>query len=716
MSALPPPADDFADLLEQINQGVGYEDLFNRLYDRLHGVVPYHRIAVALLTDDGDRLRLISCRSDGPLQLKLGYTAPLAGSTLAELLRTGQPRILNDLPAYLAGKPTSNSTRLIVREGLRANLTLPLVADGRPIGVVFFASRDAGVYRPEHAGLLRRLAGHLALSIEKARLIEALRQRNEELREANGLKERFLERLREEVARQTHALTVSEERYRLLVELGRAVNGSLDLRQVFERAAGELHRLTGCDRVSLILVDRPAGVRHGFALEYAGAPRWVEVPRQDLRDSAAEWVLQQKSARIASSLEQAHPFAEDRSLYQQGYKAYVYLPLVSRDQGVGVLGLAARTEGQLDRWDLGLLRELAAVLAPAVDSAAAYTHIARLQALVEEENRYLRDEIRTGQGPLELVGDSSAMRGVRRALAQVAPTGSTVLILGETGTGKELVARAIHAASPRRDGLLVAVNCAALAPGLLPSELFGHEAGAFTGALKSRAGRFERAHGGTLFLDEIGEVSGEVQVLLLRALQERTIERVGGHEPVPVDVRLIAATNRDLQKAMEEGAFRRDLYYRLNVFPIHVPPLRQRREDVPALLHHFAEQLGRRMHRPVRGVSPRTLELALDYAWPGNVRELENLVERALIVGGGDLLEIDPTWLSPGTRQVAAVPPASSLAQQERASILSALERCRGKVYGPDGAAALLGLRPTTLYGKMRKHGIQRKPGKWEKP
>ena len=282
-----------------------------------------------------------------------------------------------------------------------------------------------------------------------------------------------------------------------------------------------------------------------------------------------------------------------------------------------------------------------------------------------------------------------------------------MLILGETGTGKERVARALHELSPRRERLLVKVNCAALAPGVLASELFGHEAGAFTGAVKARPGRFEVAHQGTLFLDEVAEIPPETQVMLLRVLQERVIERVGSSAPVPVDVRLLAATNRDLQAGVAEGWFRADLFYRLHVFPLRLPPLRERREDVPELVKHFVAHIGRRMGRPVREVGQRTLDLLAAYDWPGNVRELENLIERALIVSSGDMLEIGPTWLTAGPRTAEAAP----LADVERRTILDALERCGGKVYGAGGAARLLGLKPTTLYGKMRKHHIRRRAG-----
>jgi formate hydrogenlyase transcriptional activator len=301
------------------------------------------------------------------------------------------------------------------------------------------------------------------------------------------------------------------------------------------------------------------------------------------------------------------------------------------------------------------------------------------------------------------------MKAVRLAVQQVARTDSTVLIQGETGTGKELVARAIHQLSPRRGHLLVAVNCAALAPGVISSELFGHEAGAFTGATRRRPGRFELAHQGTIFLDEVGELPPETQVMLLRVLQERAVERVGASEALPVDVRVIAATHRDLSAAMNEGRFRADLFFRLNVFPIHVPPLRERREDVPDLVRHFLHSFGRRMGKSVSNVGPDTLSLLTDYHWPGNVRELENIIERAMIVTTGDTLQVDPNWLKFEPAASSSRAESSALAELERRAILDALERCNGRIYGPGGAAAVLGLRPTTLYGRMRKHHISRR-------
>jgi formate hydrogenlyase transcriptional activator len=307
-----------------------------------------------------------------------------------------------------------------------------------------------------------------------------------------------------------------------------------------------------------------------------------------------------------------------------------------------------------------------------------------------------------------LIGTSPGLDAVRRAIAQVAPTDATVLVLGETGTGKELVARAIHEQSRRRGRAFVPVSGVALAPGLITSELFGHEAGAFTGAGRRRVGRFEQADGGTLFLDEVGELAPDTQALLLRALQERVVDRVGGGT-VAVDVRMIAATNRDLAAEVKAGRFRSDLYYRLAVFPITVPPLRDRRSDIPELVTHLIRLFSDRHGRAVSRVHPAALRALAAHDWPGNVRELQNLIERAVIVSGGEELAFDPGWLVGAT--VAET--AKTWAAQERQRILDALRAAGGRVYGPGGAAHRLGLNPTTLYGKMRKHGINRTGTDW---
>lgn len=311
---------------------------------------------------------------------------------------------------------------------------------------------------------------------------------------------------------------------------------------------------------------------------------------------------------------------------------------------------------------------------------------------------------------MEILGNSTGLASVQHAVQQVATTLATVLILGETGTGKELVARNIHAQSSRRDKSFVAVNGAALSTELMTSELFGHEAGAFTGAVKKRRGRFELANGGTLFLDEVGDLPLALQVVLLRVLQERQFDRVGGEEPITVDVRMIAATNKNLMHEIAAGRFREDFFYRLNIFPITLPPLRDRVGDVKLLATHFVQHYSKLHARTVSKVSPHIMTMLTDYRWPGNIRELQNVIERAVILSEGNELAFDSSWLVGGS---SANESTKTWAAQERERILDALQSADGRIYGPGGAAHRLGLNPTTLYGKMRKHKIERTSGGW---
>jgi formate hydrogenlyase transcriptional activator len=728
-------------LLQQLNYGRGFEALLDSIYDQLLGIVPYNRIAVAIFEDNPARLRLISCRSDGDVSLKTGYASRLSGSTLQPLMVSGHARIINDLETYFLQKPQSSSTRLILSEGMRSNLTLPLLADGKPIGVVFFSSRSTHVYTRQHAALLRRLAAHIAISVEKARWVEDLKESNQRLAEANQTKDHFLDILKDEVDRQTDQIRMSENRYRILVRLGQLVNSSLDVHEVFQSAAVEIHKLLECRLVTLRLVDEietnlSSGAVYGFSLafsESSNAPPAIEVlPRfSNPNYSNSVQRLDGPVWLDCQAMELEHPatsHADSQSevmwLSGKGVAQQGSWPLISRGRLLGWLGIATRDTDAADNWDLQLVGEVASQLSVAVDNAAAYGKIDRLKRQLEQQNVYLREEIRTDHNFGDILGASRSMQKVRHAIRQVAETDSTVLILGETGTGKELIARAIHEQSRRRDKLMVKVNCAALPPNLIASELFGHESGSFTGATSQRIGRFELADGGTIFLDEISEMPLETQVMLLRVLQERVFERVGGSTPIPVNTRVIAATNRDLKTHSYNGHFRDDLYYRLHVFPIAIPPLRDRKEDIAALLDHFVGRFSSRLNKHITRVPRQTMDLLLSYDWPGNVRELENLVERATIVSQGDTLLIDATWLqghtASGGKDDEPVLGSNkdnaktnveeidrSFAGLQRQAILNAIDEHDGRIYGPSGAAAALGLKPTTLYGKMRKLGIK---------
>lgn len=450
--------------------------------------------------------------------------------------------------------------------------------------------------------------------------------------------------------------------------------------ECFASFAPQFREVVLCDQIVWI----------GFTPRFFGT--FPKNPNLHIEDVGPSWWQEQSQVQEATFA--TLPFPLDDRLRQQGSPYRAYFPLTSANGVVGLWVLAGKRP--LSSEERHFLAELSPLLA--------FT-LQRSTDSLSPEAQYLRDELKSERDLRPLTGDSQGMKHVRRSIQQVAGTDSTVLLRGETGTGKELVARAIHQLSPRRDRLLVKVNCAALGPQIITSELFGHEQGAFTGATRRRIGRFELAHQGTLFLDEIGEVSAETQVLLLRVLQERVIERVGGQEPIAVDVRIIAATNRDLEKAVQAGEFRADLFYRLNVFPLALPPLRERREDIPSLVQHFVQLFARRLNRQVTGVAAGSLDMLKRYAWPGNVRELENVIERALIVCPGPVIDIDPTWLA-SPRPPTDEP--TSLAERERQTIVEALERCRGRIYGPKGAAAALGLKPSTFYGKMRRHHIPR--------
>jgi formate hydrogenlyase transcriptional activator len=355
---------------------------------------------------------------------------------------------------------------------------------------------------------------------------------------------------------------------------------------------------------------------------------------------------------------------------------------------------------------LDLLGQIATQISLALDNALAYEQLNLSKDKLEEERLYLESEIRTEFNFEDIVGKSPALRQVLRQIEIVAPTDSTVLLHGETGTGKELVARAIHNLSPRKARTFVRLNCAAIPSGLVESELFGHEKGAFTGALMQKKGRFEIADHGTLFLDEIGDISLELQPKLLRALQEREFERLGSTRTISVDVRVIAATHRDLPTMIRDNQFREDLFYRLNVFPVEIPPLRDRRDDIPLLVHYFVSRLARRMRKDIQSIPKLAMQQLVQASWPGNVRELENFLERAVILTQGSELKL------PALEIKAALPQSSvadmSFEATERQAILDALKASFGRISGPGGAAQRLGLKRTTLQSKMQKLGIQR--------
>ena len=397
-----------------------------------------------------------------------------------------------------------------------------------------------------------------------------------------------------------------------------------------------------------------------------------------------------------------------QALEPGGLQSFCSTPLMTARGYVGMLTVGSRRPNAFDTDDVRLMREASGQIAVAVENALAFEEIRRLKDELQSEKEYLEEEIREQHDFRDIVGQSGSLRRALTQVDTVASTDATVLLMGETGTGKELVARAIHERSGRRTHTFVRVNCAAIPATLIESEMFGHERGAFTGAVAARPGRFEMAHRGTLFLDEVGDLPIEVQPKLLRAIQEREIERLGGNAVIPVDVRLIAATNCDLAAMVGDGEFREDLFYRLNVFPIRLPPLRERRDDIPALVRHFVARHAQRLKRPITEIPAETMAALCEWDWPGNIRELQNVLERATILATDGVLRAP--FL--GLPMAPAAPPVETglnrLEEVERTAILDALRASHGIVGGPAGAAAKLGLRRTTLQSRMQKLGLRR--------
>ncbi len=501
----------------------------------------------------------------------------------------------------------------------------------------------------------------------------------------------------------------------LLLDVTNAVVTQLDTRELFRAVAPAIRRCCSADVASLSLYDPDAGVlRHHVCdapPEFRACPEMPGVPASSTLEGSAAGHVFTTGEPHAFTYDELAQFPESEFLRARGIKSACAVPLITPQGKLGTLNLGAFAENAFSSAHFPLLMRVAGQIAIAVRNAIQYERIEELNAQLAREKLYLEDEIRSDYQFDEIIGRSRALGRVLREIQTVAPTDSTVLVTGETGSGKELVARAIHQASARKDHAFVKLNCAAIPTGLLESELFGHEKGAFTGAITQRIGRFELANRGTVFLDEVGEIPLELQPKLLRVIQEREFERLGSTRTLRSDARLIAATNRDLSALVAEQKFREDLFYRLNVFPIVVPPLRERVDDIPMLVRHFAQQFARRMKKPIETIPTETMEALTRYDWPGNIRELQNLIERAVILSPGPTLEVPLAGLNSrrsdkaGERDASAV---ETLESAGRRAIIAALERSNWVLAGPNGAAARLGVKRSTLQFRMRKLGIVR--------
>lgn len=495
-----------------------------------------------------------------------------------------------------------------------------------------------------------------------------------------------------------------------LLEVTNALVSNLDIHQLLSAIASCVRQVKPFDYATLALYDAPTKQLRMHVL--ASSARELndatgKEPLVSMGNSPAGWAYTtRKPLLLKGQSGEKWPFEMPPQFADQSLRSGCWIPLIGREGVIGTLNVFSRRAGDFTDDDVNMLSQIAGQVAIALGNALAFRHISELRDQLAEQKQYLEDELKTEFNFEEIIGHSKPIRRVLKQIETVAPTDSTVLILGETGTGKELIARAVHNLSRRREHSFVRVSCASIPAGLLESELFGHEKGAFTGAIAARVGRLELAHQGTIFLDEVGDIPLELQAKLLRALQEKEFERLGSTRTITSDVRIVAATNRDLGKLVASGQFRSDLFYRLNVFPVTLPPLRERREDIPLLVQYFLSKFSQRMKKNIASVPPEGMKALCNYSWPGNIRELEHVIERAVILSPGPELKVPAFEPVPAENATST---SSALEDIERAHIIRVLREAKGKIGGPGGAAERLGMNRTTLNSRLQKLKISRK-------
>ena len=645
----------------------------NSLVDKLREVTPFDYLHVVTFDKETNAacwslLDVNGSRLDPSAQD--GYS--LAESPFPWVHQSRQPLVTLDW----SQSPRFKSHALFLAKfGISSTCTLPLIRGSRCLGVLCLGRRYPNAYDGEEIQFLGLVAEQIGLAIDAA-VNFFISQR-------------------------------VQDQMKLILDLTNQVVSNLELSDLLHAASGSVRRVMECDAAAVMLADPEGKHLRVHALDYPDS-RGVfgEGSIVPIEGSMPGDAFKNRKPMVINRLDPAEmsPEMYDKAI-REGLHSFCDLPLISRDRLLGVLAVAKHEENAFDDGEVAFLTQVANQIAIGVENALAYSEIAELKDRLAQEKLYLEDELRGEMDFEGIVGQSSALRHVLNLVETVAPSDSTVLMLGETGTGKELIARAIHDRSRRKDRTFVKINCAAIPTGLLESELFGHERGAFTGAIAQKIGRLELADQGTLFLDEVGDIPLEIQPKLLRALQEREFERLGSTHTKKVNVRLVAATNRDLDKMIEDREFRSDLYYRLNVFPIRIPPLRERPEDIPLLVRYFAQKYGRRMEKQIESIPAATMKALAGWHWPGNIRELENFIERSVILTHGSALQVPISELGGnGNGNGASVVDVRQSGYREE--ILRVLRETRGRVAGPDGAAARLGLKRTTLISRMKKLGI----------
>jgi formate hydrogenlyase transcriptional activator len=583
-----------------------------------------------------------------------------------------QPLVVPDLAADPRFPPALSTLR---DKGLRSYCWLPLTTAQKRLGTLGLGSSQTNAYGEKDMRFLPRVAKLVAVAVENALAREAL--------------------VRE------------KERLHMLLEVNNTLVTNHDLQKLFPAISGFMRRMIRYDYASVAVYDEAA---HSLSFYPLDSPLTTGLAGRDttlpVTDTPAGSALMERETKIFTRDDLMGIQSSFVSqMLEHGIQSLCCVPLTTRKGELGTLNLASKEANAFVPPDVGFLQQVAAQVAVALDNARSYREIAQLTDKLASEKLYLEEEIRTELNFEEIVGESPALTRVLSQARTVAPSDATVLILGDTGTGKELIARAIHRMSSRKDRVFVKLNCAAIPTGLLESELFGHEKGAFTGAISQKVGRLELADKASLFLDEVGDIPLELHPKLLRVLQDQEFERLGSTRTIKVDIRLIAATNRDLAQAVAEKDFRSDLYYRLNVFPIRMPALTERKTDIPALVRHFVQKFARSMNKQIEIIPSATMSALVNWEWPGNVRELENLMERSVILSDGRVLNAPLAELRSGYEGLDSDGTLESL---ERQYIVRVLRDTSGVIAGPHGAAVRLGMKRTTLQSRILKMGISR--------
>jgi formate hydrogenlyase transcriptional activator len=658
---------EMADLVVHHNN---LPELFAAMVGRLRQLAPADAANFSLYDPTKNVMRLHFWEGADPVSGAV--EVPVGESPSGWAWQNQQPLVVPDL----ATDPRFSSALDSLREkGLRSYCWLPLTTAQRRLGALGLGSSQTNAYGEKDMRLLPRVAKLVAVAVENALTREALVQ--------------------------------EKERLQMLLEVNNTLVTNRDLQKLFPAMSRFMRRMISYDYASVAVYDEAA---HSLAFYPLDSPLTTGLAGTDatlpVKDTPAGSALMERETKIFTRedlLGIQSSFVSE--MLEQGIQSLCCIPLTTRKGELGTLNLASKEAHAFAPPDVGFLEQVAAQVAVALDNARSYREIAQLTEKLASEKLYLEEEIRSELNFEEIVGESPALKKVLSQARTVAPSDATVLIIGDTGTGKELIARAIHRMSTRKDRVFVKLNCAAIPTGLLESELFGHEKGAFTGAISQKVGRLELADKGSLFLDEVGDIPLELQPKLLRVLQDQEFERLGSTRTIKVNIRLIAATNRDLAHAVAERDFRSDLYYRLNVFPIRMPALSERKTDIPSLVRHFVQKFARRMNKQIEIIPTATMTALANWEWPGNVRELENLMERSVILTEGRVLNAPLAELKNGQEGLDSDGTLESL---ERQYIIRVLRETSGVIAGPRGAAVRLGMKRTTLQSRILKMGISR--------